>query len=397
MRIVYGADAYYPRISGQVVSIESLKQYFEEQGHEVHIFVPEYGSRSGPDRDRVYRFKSFIPFFTSSTEDRLVYKSEKKKVYDLLDRIEPDIIHIHTEFTLSKILLRYAKEQDIPLVVTSHTHYEEYITKYMPYVPKSLGRHIVKTGLTEIHRDADAAIVPSREMLSVLRSYDINGDLKIIPTGIRLADFADVDKGQEKEESFLYRYFPALRGRRILLFVGRLGEEKNVPFLFTVLKRLLKEEDMQDLALLIVGEGRYGKKLRQMVEWQGLEDRVFFTGYLNRSKLKYVYALADVFTFPSKTETQGLVTIEAMAAGTPVIAIGEMGTKDVMQGDNGGYMVSDDPDEFSRRTRELLADPELYRKKSREAVEYAHNFALEKVGRKTAEVYESILAGHSKS
>jgi hypothetical protein len=392
MRIVYGADAYYPRISGQVTSIDSLKVFFEERGDEVYVFVPDYENRKNPDAERIYRFKSFLPFFTLSTEDRLVYKSEKKKIHRLLKDIRPDVIHIHTEFNLSKILIDYAKKYVVPLVATSHTHYEEYIKKYMPYLPNKLGRRIVKNGLREIHKKADAAIVPSSEMNSVIRSYGIDRELHIIPTGISIDEFANVDRKEERRSSFLFSTHPGLKNKKILLFVGRLGEEKNIAFLFDVLERLRSAYGFDDVELLLVGEGRYGKKLKQMVKDRNLEEVVHFTGYIDRDKLKHVYALADVFVFPSKTETQGLVTIESMATGTPVVGIGEMGTKDVMQGDNGGFMVSDDLEEFTGRTRMLLEDGALFQKKSKEAVEYSRKFDLHTVGQRTAEVYEQIIS-----
>jgi 1,2-diacylglycerol 3-alpha-glucosyltransferase len=105
----------------------------------------------------------------------------------------------------------------------------------------------------------------------------------------------------------------------------------------------------------------------------------------------------DIFTFPSKTETQGLVTLESMACGTPVVAIGEMGTKEVMQGDNGGFMTEDDPQDFYQKLKALLTDQGLYKSKSQEALAYAKNWSSQAMTEKLLEVYEKALKTKTKN
>ena len=133
----------------------------------------------------------------------------------------------------------------------------------------------------------------------------------------------------------------------------RLGMEKNIEFLIDVLKNLTIK--YPTLYLVIAGDGPARKDLENYADEKGLTEKVIFTGFVEREKLKDFYSTANVFVFASKVESQGLVTLESMACGTPVVAIGKMGTREVMGGDSGGFMVDDDMDMFVEKTDLLLS------------------------------------------
>ena len=144
--------------------------------------------------------------------------------------------------------------------------------------------------------------------------------------------------------------------------------------------------------LVFVGGGPELDNLKEKAKKTGYARDIVFAGYRSREELAYFYSVTDVFVFPSKTETQGLVTLEAMMAGVPVVAIGERGTLDVMKGDNGGFMVKEDVNEFSQRVLELLKDKELYAEKSHEAKKWAAQWSLDTLTEKLVTYYEEALA-----
>jgi glycosyltransferase involved in cell wall biosynthesis len=144
--------------------------------------------------------------------------------------------------------------------------------------------------------------------------------------------------------------------------------------------------------LLIVGNGPYLPELRKECEQLNLKGHCVFAGYLERKDMALAHAISDLFVFPSLTETQGLVTIEAMYAGTPVIAIGSMGTIMVMDGDKGGFMVRQDEQEFTMRVLDLLEDSELYNRKAAEAQAHAQNWLIDNVTVKLLQVYEKTIS-----
>jgi glycosyltransferase involved in cell wall biosynthesis len=116
---------------------------------------------------------------------------------------------------------------------------------------------------------------------------------------------------------------------------------------------------------------------------------------LTRKDLALTYAISTIFVFPSLTETQGLVTIEAMLSGTPVVAIGEMGTIMVMGGNNGGFMVKNDPDEFARRVFDLLEDQDLYQRKILEAKSHAKAWTIDSLTEKLIQIYREAIKSFS--
>lgn len=389
-RTIQATDNYWPRFSGMAVSIDTFKKGLERRGYEVFIFAPHYPNdgRSGLwDEGKVRRFASRGLFFTK--EDRLVKRSEGRRVIEEMRGLDPDIVHVHTEFNMSTLAMRAARKLKVPLVMSCHTYFEQYINHYLPWVPHGFGRWYARK-FTKTHFDkADIIVTPSGPMREVLRSYGVEREIAIIPTGIDPDGLKGADRAQERESSQLFSRWPVLKGKRVLLFLGRIGKEKNLSILPRVLS--LVRKDFPSAHLLMVGDGPFRDELRSMFAKNGLKDKVTFTGYLDGAMKRSAFTLADVFVFPSVTETQGLVTAEAMMCGTPVVGVGEMGTKEVMGGDNGGFMVGNDPGEMAVRVRDLLQDGDLWRRKSKEALKRAELFSTETSALRLSSLYERIL------
>ena len=237
---------------------------------------------------------------------------------------------------------------------------------------------------------ADVIITPTQRIADVVAHYGISRKVHIIPTGIPSSKLEYNEEKAEFVRRTVFEKFPLLKGKKILLFVGRIVKEKNLSFLYEVLKNVKKE--LPDTALLMIGGGPYLEELQELSVKQGLSESVFFTGYIEGNDLIYFYKLASVFTFPSKTETQGLVTVEAMLSGLPVVAIGEMGTADVMQGDNGGFMVRDDAEEFSQKVIALLSDSTLHKQKATEALAWGNRWKISSLTPHLIGCYEAAIS-----
>lgn len=395
MRIALVSDCYWPRVNGVTVSVQTYRDELERLGHEAIILCPEYPANRGavPHEPSVRRFRSMAN--TVSKEDRLVRPSAFPAFVQTLERFNPDVVHINTEFTANFAARSYAKLRGYPILVTSHTDYEDYISNYITYVPARLLRATVRFIMRALYRTADVIITPSRTQEQKLKAYHIRKRLIVIPTGI-----ADSFAPKAEGEVAAYRAgldarFPALAGNRLLLFAGRITVEKDVTFLIPVLRRLLRCRD--DLTLLLAGDGPGRALVEAAAKRAGLSDRCVFMGYVSRSELPLVYAASQVFVFPSKTETQGLCTIEAMGTGLPVVAIGEMGTRDVMRGDHGGFMVRDDKAEFTEAVARLLDDEKLRMSKSTEAVAWAQQYRVEATTERLARLYKVLANQHARS
>lgn len=409
MRIAIFVDCYYPRVNGVVVSVKTYSEELIRKGHKVFIVCPDYSedvkllkyvihgsyydSQTKQDeRISVLRIPSHRIVW--SKEDRLGLMIEWHKIKKELDSFKPDIVHLNSEFSMGFLGLIYARHRRLPTAFTFHTLWEEYFASYSNALPqeylKDLGKKFVRFYLKRVNE----IIVPTERIGKVVDRYEIKNKYDILPTGIP-SNIKEYDEDKYKEfTDGLHKEYPVLKDKKILLYVGRIAKEKNLNFLVDMYTELRKTQN--DVAMLIVGGGPELNQLQKYASKSDYKDEICFTGMQPREKLPYIYHFGDIFVFPSCTETQGLVTIEAMMTGLPVVAIGEMGTKDVMNGDNGGFMVNNDVKEFSSKVELLLKDEDLYNKKSAEAKEWSKQWDLSLLTDKLVEFYNKGIEDYEK-
>ncbi len=388
MKIAFATDTYWPRVNGVAVSVDTFASELVALGHEVHVLTPDYPDAGDCDARRdfaVHRFPSFCSLF--SKEDRLILPGQGAAVRRVLDEIGPDVVHSQTEMLLGRASWRWAKARGVPLVMTSHTLWEQYIHHYLPFSPR-LGSAIVRALMRRVYAQADAVVAPSRAMREVLRGYGIAKPIEVLPTGFQQSAFEGVDRALARRASPLFERFPQLAGRPVLLTVGRVAHEKNLGLMLEVVERL--RERIADVAWLVVGDGPTLEPLRAEVASRGLREHVVTTGYLDRAAVKHAFALADVFCMASRTETQGLVTVEALATGCPVVAVDAMGTRDVLTEREGGFLVPAEAGAFSARVESLLADTLLARRTSQAAKMAARRFSSRALAERLCEVYREL-------
>lgn len=399
MNIAMFTDAYFPRINGVTISVKSYAEELTKLGHKVCIVCLKYSAEQQKsalfdeeDEDSKSPFQIVrIPStgIIWSKEDRMVRIDKWHFLKKAMKAFNPDVIHINGEWTVGYLGALYSKKAKLPIVFTFHTLWEDYLANYINFLPHSstqkLGRDIVKFYL----KRASLIIAPTKRIAKVVHEYGINRDAELLPTGVP-SDLVNFKKEQDKRiKNALFKKFPFLKNRKILLYVGRVVKEKNLSFLYDMLERVYKTNP--EAALLFVGDGPYLEELKELAEERGIKDSVAFTGYAAREDLIYFYKMSSIFVFPSLTETQGLVTIEAMTVGVPLVAIGAMGTLDVMRGDNGGFMVKNDVDEFSSKVQLLLNDKQLYEAKSKEAKTWAKQWSIEMLTPTLVKYYQKAI------
>ncbi|MDR2052453.1 MAG: glycosyltransferase [Treponema sp.] len=401
MKIVMFTDAYWPRVNGVTVSVDTFSRSLMKAGHEVMIICADYpDSETGtasvpggeaPNLPKIVRVPSMPAII--SREDRVANLSKWFWVARQVDVFRPDILHINTEFIIAEFGFLYGKIYNLPILYTFHTMWEDYAANYLPMFPVFICRFIARNILKNILRRSYKVIVPTPQIEAVVKKYNVKKETFLLPTGIDPGLF-EHDKAEtcRFREKFEERY-PALKARRILLFAGRIVKEKNLGFLLDILPAIRSRRP--EAVLLFAGNGPDLEYFQKEAEEKGIGEHCVFTGYMERTELALVYAMSDIFVFPSLTETQGLVTLEAMFSGIPVVAIGELGTAMVMGGDNGGFMVKNDPREFTARVLDLLGDDELYRRKAREARNHAAAWSIDSITRKLEAIYrDTQMAFH---
>ena len=311
MRIGIFSETYAPYISGLVTSEMMLKKALEKQGHEVYVVTANLESfkYNYDEEERVLK----IPGIPTG-----IYDSRMTSIYPIpaVNKIKSwklDVIHSQTEFAIGTFARLIAKQYNIPLVHTYHTMYEDYIYYITKGYFEKSSKKLVEY-LTKFYCDKTATelIVPTSKTYKLFKEkYKVEKNINIIPTGIEVERFFK-ESINLKELLELKKTLNIGKKDFVLLFVGRLGEEKNVEFLIKAHKELIKEDP--NIKLIIVGDGPDKEKYEELTSKLELEKNIIFTGKAAWEEMPYYYHIADVFVTASKTETQGLTVIEAMAS-----------------------------------------------------------------------------------
>lgn len=378
------SDVYTPRVNGVSTSIRTFRRELEKRAHSVTLIAPDYPPHRDLD-ELVMRIPARqLPL---DPEDYLMSGKYIGKLEATLREREFDLIHIQTPFVAHYAGTALARRLGLPVVETYHTFFEEYLYHYIPFLPKSLMRLAARRLSRYQCNRLDAMVVPSHAMLEALRHYGIATPAEIIPTGIDLETF---DSGNGA--AFRERYGIPM-DRPLLLFVGRVAFEKNIGFLLDAMVRIKAE--LPQTLLVIAGEGPALTRLQRHSVALGLNDNVLFIGYLRKGEqLRDCYCAAEAFVFASRTETQGLVLLEAMALGVPVVALAAMGTCDILGPGKGALVAQDDPADFAAQALRLLRDAGLRQKLSDEGRDYIHAWTAGAMAERMLEYYRDVIARH---
>jgi 1,2-diacylglycerol 3-alpha-glucosyltransferase len=381
MRVVMVSDVYFPRINGVSTAIHTYRQALRTHGVEVSLVAPDYGTAS-PESWITRVPARPVP---RDPEDRLVRWGAMHDAVEAAVERGADLIHIQTPFVAHYAACSAARRYGLPVIATYHTLFEEYLKHYAPLVPSAWLRGLARSFSRRQCNALDAVIVPSKAIEARLTSYGVKTPRHILPTGVSVA--APANDGRA---GFRAR-FGIDAARPVALFVGRVAHEKNIDFLLDAVD--LARESRPDILLVIAGEGPALAHLHKVVADRQLANNVLFIGYLDRhSELPNCYAAADVFVFASRTETQGLVLLEAMACGLPVLALAEMGTIDILGAARGAVVPEDNPYAFSLKLLELLADAGLRQRLSEDGRAYAGEWSDLALAGKMAELYRQLVS-----
>lgn len=382
MKILFISDVYFPRVNGVSTSIATFRQELHALGHTTHLLAPDYGILSADETDIARIPARSIPF---DPEDRFMSYDAAMQQLDRLKAQDYDLIHVQTPFVAHYLGTRLAQLLGIPCIETYHTFFEEYLHHYIPLLPRPLTRLIAQRFSRHQGNSLDGMVIPSRPMADVLKGYGIKTPVEIIPTGIKPDSFVPGDR-----TAFRNKYHIA-QSRLVLLYLGRVAHEKNIDFLLDVLPQVVAV--FPDILLLIAGEGPARKHLENRVHSAGLGANVRFIGYLDRNtELNSCYASADIFVFASRTETQGLVLLEAMAQGTPVVSTAELGTLDVLKEGEGVWIAQEDIADFAAKIISMLNDATARKALGAAGKTYAQGWSSASQAKKMLSFYRLVLA-----
>ena len=374
MHVGYFTNTYYPVTSGVVRSIETNRQALTELGHNIFIFAQD-ASEYEDTHPFIFRYPTLDLPLTTKFPLPIPLSSF---IDHLLPLLKIDIIHSHHPFLLGQLAANKAAELDIPLVFTFHTRYREYshyIALSQEFVKETIDRWV----MDYIHK-CHHLIVPSDSMRQVLaEEYGVTERVTTIPTGIDLEPYKQAD-GQ------------AIRQKRgwgqdkVLISVGRLAKEKNWETLLAAVAQVMQTR--ADVRLVLIGEGSEQDVLEKYSEDLGVAARVEFVGNVPFDDIPGYLKAADLFGFASVTETQGLVTMEAISAGLPVVAVEGTGTIDVIDHGQQGLLTPNDGQALAQAIVQVLDDETLHSRFKEAAWQKAQSFEIKLQAEKLLDVYQ---------
>ncbi|MGV6816226.1 MAG: glycosyltransferase [Thiotrichales bacterium] len=301
-------------------------------------------------------------------------------------------MHVHHPFWLGKRGLRLAKRRALPVVFTYHTRLERY-THYVPLpglALKNLAAHFL---IKRFANQCDAIITPPPSTEEYLRNLGVSTLVETIPTGIDMQAYARWK--QTEIDALRGRYVTA--NERLLVSVSRLAKEKNLDFLIEALLKT-RQQTGTPFKCVLIGDGPEKSRLTEKVAHLGLADTIFFAGSIPPEEVPRYYLAADAFVFASTSETQGMVLVEAMAGGCPVVAVRASGVYDVIHDGYNGFAVTEAIDAWAAALSELLKDPKCIRSMAHNAREFAADYASEKITERITRLYRRVIAiNHSRA
>jgi glycosyltransferase involved in cell wall biosynthesis len=379
------SDVYFPRINGVSTSIQTFITELRQLGHEVTLIAPAYESqqKTAFETDAgIIRIPSRQVLF--DPEDRFMSRRAIRRLLSYCHQQHYDVLHIQTPFVAHNLGVWLARELGLPCVETYHTYFEEYLYHYLPLAPKRLMRYVAKRYTTKQCNELAQVIVPSSAMRDVLHRYGVRTDIQILPTGIPTQEHRPGDGARFRH------VFGIAPGRPVMLTVGRVAFEKNIDFLVEVVKKV--QQDIPNVLFVIAGEGPMLSHLKRRVRREGLQQQVLFVGYLERTtQLQDCYRAANVFVFASRTETQGLVLLEAMAQELPVVSTAVMGTRDVLVNQQGCLVAPDDISGFAEKVTTVLSNQSLQRQLAQTGKAYVSKWTAPRYAQKLVELYHMLI------
>lgn len=395
MHILMISDVYFPRINGVSTSIQSFRSELIASGHRVTLICPDYPEshtleRAGDqlDDEDILRIPSRSVLL--DPEDRMMSYGAIINLVPILRGRNIDLVHIHTPFVAHYAGVKVARALAAPVVESYHTFFEEYLYNYIRWLPRNWLKRAARFFSKSQCNAVDALIVPSSPMRDALQTYGVATEMHIIPTGLNLDEFRTPPTSDFRARLSIRDDQP------LLLYVGRVALEKNIDFLLTMMPSVLREKP--EAILVIAGEGPAESHLQRKVADMELQASVKFVGYMRRDgALQDAYRAADLFVFASRTETQGLVLLEALALGTPVVALGIMGTLDVLHADGGCVIAPEDPSGFADAVNQALSQPDRYQQLVDQAPRYADTWTATQKTQQLLDMYHHQRTSHTTS
>ncbi|MDD1778213.1 MAG: glycosyltransferase [Candidatus Helarchaeota archaeon] len=408
MKIGFFTDTY-SQVNGVTVTIKAVEQNLRDLGHEVYIFAP---------RGEAENLKN-NPYLFTSQAIRFIFSPEYQwAIFPVFtipqSNLGLDIIHVHSPISMGLAGLMNARRLAIPCIGSIHTllpeFWKPFLEKYISLVTPPLLKRAIKQFLSlfdhfsivnttldlrlslveqlswrymvEFFKRCDLSLVPSTYAQNECLNHGLT--TQILPNGIDFAKFQ-----LPRDPSVFNKRWNLDPQDRLLIYAGRLSEEKNIDLILNSAPTILKTTD--HLKYMIIGDGPHRNALEKLVEKNQISENVIFTGYLNSSGLSECYSRAMLYINPSPFETQGLSVIEAMYFGCPILSVNSGGVAELIDNSTSGLLCENTPEALTRTLLAVLEDQSILKKYRVNAKVTASEYDIKKFCKQLIAIYEQLL------
>ncbi|MFC0269732.1 glycosyltransferase [Kushneria aurantia] len=380
MNILMFTNTYSPIVGGVSESVQRFVECFRRSGHRVLVVAPTLKGQPEDEKD-VIRVPAMQRFNGS---DFSLPVTVPGSLDDAIRDFDPDIVHSNHPFLLGDTAVRVAQWRGLPLVFTHHTLYEHY-THYVPGDSPVMRRFAL--ALSNGYADlCDVVIAPSESIRDTLRERGVETELRVVPSGVDTEHFAHGERRRWRG------HFDIADDAHVIGHVGRLAQEKNLAFLARAVCRALSQNS--HLHFMVVGDGDERQTILDEAERTGVAERVHLTGVQKDQALIDAYHGMDSFAFASHSETQGMVVVEAMAAGLPVVALDASGVREVLAHERNGLLLQDEDEQAFAAALQRIAEPQRCDTLREGALETARHFDSCECADRCLAVYQQLLDEH---
>jgi 1,2-diacylglycerol 3-alpha-glucosyltransferase len=382
MKICMFTNTYVPHIGGVARSVHFFAEDLRALHHQVLVVAPTFPEQvhAHEDKGRVLRVPAVQNFNGSDFSVRIPLPFI---IAQGIHAFEPDIIHSHHPFLMGDAALRAARRHNLPLIFTHHTLYEEY-THYVPLDSPALKKFVVDLS-TRYANLCDRVAAPSASIAHMIRQRGVIRPVTEIPTGVDIEFFARGRRDRFRKSCGISE------DSWVTGHLGRLAPEKNLRYLTEAVAEFVSRHDQA--CFLVVGNGPSRREISRIFAAKNLSPRLIMAGSLSGQDLSDAYSAMDLFVFSSQSETQGMVLLEAMAAGKPVVALDASGVREVMRdGQNGRLLPADaSRQRFADAIEEFFQNPVTADHWRRCSLETARSLSREICARRLESLYQLAL------
>ena len=380
MKIAMMTNNYKPILGGVPISIERLKKGLEKLGHEVTVFAPTYENQA--EEEGIVRYKNLLNHFIGGI---VLPNPFDTKIEEEFRRQHFDVIHVHHPFLIGNTALHLSRKYHIPLAFTYHTRYEQYLSSYAKWA--SPLAKLIPIYLRYFLKHCGYVFAPTEGMCEYLHEtckvpYK---KMDILPTGLPEEHYLVTDRQKEQ----IRQQYHA-EGIPLFISVSRMAQEKNVSFLLESIEKV-KNRCKKPFKVLMIGDGPDKAYYEKQCLEKGLSETVLFIGKVENTDIAPYFAAADAFLFASKTETQGIVILEAFAGKTPVYALDATGVRDLVSDGKNGRLLPEESDIFAGKIVDILEAQDNISEMSQKAYETSLTFREEEVAVKAVRLYNRII------